>query len=1114
MTSRELLAIAVVAAPLLAGVLTAAAPRPAVGAFARGGATLAAAAAVAFAALTLARPAQPWVGRWLVADAAAGLLVGVTGMIGLASVLASRAYLAEPASGGLVRPQRRERTYYALLFAFWALLTAIPLIGNLGGAWLLIEATTAASALLVGFGGKPQALEAAWKYLILTSLGLGFALLGIVVLAAGSSHGGLDALSWRELGHIRPRGGAALAAYLLLLAGLASKIGWAPVHNWLPDAHSEAPAPVSALLSAALLPSVLLIAWRSSQALAPVVGSGAARSVLVGFGLFSLAVAVPFLWRAMPWKRLLAYSSLEHMGVIALGIGFGTPLALAGVALHIAGHAVAKALGFYAATPLLAHEPRAAARQASGIARTEPGLGAVLGLSLGSLAGLPPSPLFASELLIVAGGFAAGRPWTATAAAVLLTLGFLGLAQALLETTIAGSRGRARGTLGGLGTVRLLAAVAVPLLLALSAAAFWLPGSALARALVRRRPLSASYRNRVEAALARGCRFGCLYAVEGGSRVRVVFVRDDGAVELESVSAEGRSVPTIVDLVPAAGWDEREAADLYALSFEGHSPLRPLLHHDAELERWTVAVRGADAYQVAVGPIHAGVIESGHFRFHVVGDRILQLDARLFYKHRGLEAPRKVTASSRRPASPAVPAPPARSQHARLRAGMRGGARAPRRRRARTRTHASARARAHLEPPQRHRGGVLRNRPRGREARSSRRSPNVHAGSTRRSQATASCSGAIQVGASSLRLDATAPRAPAPSSSDLGGAAHRLARSALQRLLPGQACPASGCSARSARGHSERLGRPRASGRRRGRPHQRHRARLRRLRADLAATDARRCPGRGSSSGRSSCCSPSSCLPSCSRGRSSLPARPRAASPRRSASPASRARAVRRSVPSSTPAGSSSGCIYAAAPTRTGRCSRRSLPATSCPTSRSSTRASSSATPARTAEMLSLLRQLRQLRRELALPAPAHARSLTVRHVDAGSCNGCEHELTLASSPYPDLARFGFGIVASPRHADVLLVTGTVTTRMRAPLLAAYAAMPEPRRVVALGDCALGRGVLASASELVGPVESVLPVTARIPGCPPSPATITAALVALADGVAEPTADTAANPPV
>jgi hydrogenase-4 component F len=354
-TSRELLAVAVVTTPALAALATAAAPRRAVTAMAMVGAFVAATAALMLSAIALASPAKPLVEKWLVVDAAAGLLVGVIGVVGLASVLVSPAYLATPATTGLVRPERRPRVYYALLFTFWAILAAVPLIGNLGGAWLLVEATTAASALLVGFGGKPRALEAGWKYLILTSLGLGIALLGIVILAAGSVHGGLDALSWRELAHIRTGHGAALVAYLLLLAGLASKIGWAPVHNWLPDAHSEAPAPVSALLSAALLPAVLLVAWRSSQALSPVIGASTARSVLVGFGLFSLAVAVPFLWQPMPWKRLLAYSSLEHMGVIALGIGFGTTLALAGVAIHIAGHALAKALGFYAATPLLAH---------------------------------------------------------------------------------------------------------------------------------------------------------------------------------------------------------------------------------------------------------------------------------------------------------------------------------------------------------------------------------------------------------------------------------------------------------------------------------------------------------------------------------------------------------------------------------------------------------------------------------------------------------------------------------------------------------------------------------------------------------------------------------------
>jgi hydrogenase-4 component F len=481
-TSSEWLALAAVALPAITAVGSAGVPRRAIGALAAGGATLSAVAAGALAVETVGRPGTTTESAWLVVDPAAGILVVVIGAVGLASVVVSPSYLSTVTSG-LVRASRIPRLYYSLLFAFWAILAAVPVIGNLGGAWLLVEATTAASALLVGFSGTPRALEAGWKYLILTSLGLGIALLGVVLLAAIAG-GGLDALSWAALARIPAGGGTVLTAYLLLLAGLAAKIGWAPVHNWLPDAHSEAPAPVSALLSSALLPTVLLVAWRSCRALTPAVGTATAHSVLVGFGLLSLAVAVPFLWRPLPWKRLLAYSSLEHMGVIALGFGFGGSLALAGVVVHIAGHAAAKALGFYAAVPLLSHEPRAGAQAVGGVARTEPALAATMGISLGALAGLPPSPLFVSEVLIVAGGFAAGRPWTAGASAVLLSLGFLGLAHALLDTLA----GRAphdgqRGRSVGLRTVTILTTVTLLSLLALSAIALRLPGSELAHSL-------------------------------------------------------------------------------------------------------------------------------------------------------------------------------------------------------------------------------------------------------------------------------------------------------------------------------------------------------------------------------------------------------------------------------------------------------------------------------------------------------------------------------------------------------------------------------------------------------------------------------------------------------
>ena len=146
--------------------------------------------------------------------------------------------------------------------------------------------------------------------------------------------------------------------------------------------------------------------------------------------------------------------------------------------------------------------------------------------------------------------------------------------------------------------------------------------------------------------------------------------------------------------------------------------------------------------------------------------------------------------------------------------------------------------------------------------------------------------------------------------------------------------------------------------------------------------------------------------------------------------------------------------------------------------------------------MFVLLNHLQRLRHAIAAPAPGRRGSLALRHVDAGSCNGCEHELTAAANPFYDLQQLGLNIVASPRHADVLLVTGAITARMAPALRAAYEAMPEPRLVAALGDCALGCNLLGLRDELAGPLEDVVPVDLRIAGCPPAPATIAEALTA------------------
>ena len=149
--------------------------------------------------------------------------------------------------------------------------------------------------------------------------------------------------------------------------------------------------------------------------------------------------------------------------------------------------------------------------------------------------------------------------------------------------------------------------------------------------------------------------------------------------------------------------------------------------------------------------------------------------------------------------------------------------------------------------------------------------------------------------------------------------------------------------------------------------------------------------------------------------------------------------------------------------------------------------------------MFILLRQLAAVRREARLPR-GRPRWLGIRHVDAGSCNGCEHELGAVTNPFHDLQRHGLDIVASPRHADILLITGPVTTRMAGPLQTAYLAMPEPRLVAALGDCALGCNILGDSAELIGALENVLPVDIRIPGCPPTPDEIAAHLLSALEG--------------
>jgi hydrogenase-4 component F len=484
----EALVIAVPALPIVCGLLIQLARTPAgadrinvAGALASG------AAALTLASIALTGGATPTHGSWYILDGATGAFLAVVAVIGVLSALVSPTYLAG-AGRSFFRAARARAWYYLGFHLFWAALLALPLVDNLGVAWLLVEATTGASAMLVAYSGRRTALEAGWKYLVLTTFGLTVALVGILVLYVGlAPHGGMLAtLDWQQIaqhaGSLSDQ--SALLAFLLITGGLAAKIGWAPVHNWLPDAHSEAPPPVSALLSAALLPTVILIAWRVLQTLGPALRDGVGSATFLGFGLASLAIAVPFLWSRLAWKRLLAYSSLEHMGVIALGIGFATPLATAGVVLHLAGHALAKALGFYAATPLLRHQPEVAQQPARGLAAASPGTAAAVGVRLASLSGLPPSPLFFSELLVLLGGIAAGELVVTAIAAALLALGFLGLAHALIEGIVSDEHQRPWGRGRTVRSAERLTVVIGGGLIALSAIAYLLPGSTLIRTLM------------------------------------------------------------------------------------------------------------------------------------------------------------------------------------------------------------------------------------------------------------------------------------------------------------------------------------------------------------------------------------------------------------------------------------------------------------------------------------------------------------------------------------------------------------------------------------------------------------------------------------------------------
>ncbi len=366
-------------------------------------------------------------------DPLARLMVPVVLSVGLLTLLASRRL-----PHGVAPDQERRYLFWLGAFTWSLLLLAVS--QNLGLSWLAIELTTVTSGVLVALPRTRSAMEAAWKYVVLCSVGLLVAALGILILVAMGAHAGLPPLAALQFSALARLHAPALrslgqTASIFLAVGLGTKIGFAPLHTWLPDAHSEAPSPVSGLLSGVLLALVLVCLWRTEAALGQSVGQDFGRDLLIGFGLMSIAVATPFLLVQSDLKRLLAYSSVEQIGLMAVGLGIGTPLAVTAALVQLVVHAFVKSGLFFTAGDVLAEYGSKRLGRISGLMATRPLLGWLWILGVLTLAGLPPLPMFFSELGLVLAAFAR-YPWLGWVLVGLLGSLFAGLAHYLLTVAL------------------------------------------------------------------------------------------------------------------------------------------------------------------------------------------------------------------------------------------------------------------------------------------------------------------------------------------------------------------------------------------------------------------------------------------------------------------------------------------------------------------------------------------------------------------------------------------------------------------------------------------------------------------------------------------------------
>jgi hydrogenase-4 component F len=330
----------------------------------------------------------------------------------------------------LLNEEKRLPRFYAMFAAFGLSTLIGPMMNNAGLYWIAIELTTLISTFLVAFEHEAASIEAAWKYIIVVSAGISLALLGTVLFYWSGTFvlGPSYDMTWDALQRVASQLNPSLVSlsFLLVLIGYGTKVGLAPMHTWLPDAHSEGPAPVSALLSGALLNTAMVGIVRY-LVVADAAGIGRlARGTFVGLGALSLFVAALFIVRQKGIKRLMAYSSVEHMGVIALGFGFGGPLGVAGALYHMLNHSLNKSAMFFGAGSVMRSYETKRIPSIHQVLRNLPTLGGLWFAGAVAITGAPPFALFLSELTIIRAGLARSHYAVVALLAVLLIVIFVG----------------------------------------------------------------------------------------------------------------------------------------------------------------------------------------------------------------------------------------------------------------------------------------------------------------------------------------------------------------------------------------------------------------------------------------------------------------------------------------------------------------------------------------------------------------------------------------------------------------------------------------------------------------------------------------------------------------